>query len=66
MDFNYDEFETALISMLFKYFLIDLNFDRKICYNGRIYRVIWQDNKIEFLQDLSCRMKTVLKGELKA
>jgi len=65
MDFSYDEFETALISMLFKYFLVDLNFDRKICYNGRIYRVIWRDNKIVFLQDLSCRMKTVIKGELK-
>ncbi len=65
MDFSYDEFETALISMLFKYFMIDMNFDRKICYNGRIYRVIWQDNKIEYLQDLSCRMKTVIKGELK-
>jgi len=65
MDFSYDEFETALISMLFKYFMVDMNFDRKICYNGRIYRVIWQDNKIEYLQDLSCRMKTVIKGELK-
>jgi len=64
-NFSYDEFETALISMLFKYFMIDMNFDRKICYNGRIYRVIWQDNQIVFLQDISCRMKTVIKGELK-
>jgi len=67
---NIDEFlkESIVMGILFciLYFMVDMNFDRKICYNGRIYRVIWQDNKIVFLQDISCRMKTVIKGELKA
>ena len=45
-----EKFESAFMYFIFKYYGMELeNFDRKICYNGKVYKVIMQQSIITFI-----------------
>lgn len=52
--FNISQFENAFYSMLYKDFSLDVTeFNRKICYHGRVMRVKMENARIVSIVDLS-------------
>ena len=52
--FNISNFENAFYSMLYKDFSLDVaEFNRKICYHGRVMRVRMKNSRIVSIVDLS-------------
>jgi len=52
--FNISQFENAFYSMLYKDFSLDVTeFNRKICYRGRVMRVRMENARIVSIVDLS-------------
>lgn len=52
--FDIGEFETAFYGMLYKDFTLDVTeFNRKICYHGRVMRVRMENARIVSIVDLS-------------
>ena len=52
--FNIGEFENAFYGMLYNDFSLDVTeFNRKICYHGRVMRVRMENSRIISIVDLS-------------
>lgn len=54
MKFDVSRFESAFYGMLYRDFSLDMvEFNRKICYNGRVYRVSMVNSRLTCIVDLS-------------